>query len=73
MADGVGISGGAIITRFGSLSEEASLSAVLFFSFSFWAALRASLSLRSFSLRNALDSNSCQSPLSSLSLFHGVS
>ena len=35
---------------------------------SFWLARRASLSRRSFSLRRALDSNSCQSPSRSRSL-----
>lgn len=49
--------------RFASRCEASSL--VRFLSFSrvlFSLALRASLSLRSFSLRRALDSNSCQSP-----------
>ena len=59
-------------TLFGSLSTPTEVLARLFaFSRSCSScrtALRASLSLRSFSRRSALDSNSCQSPCRSLSL-----
>jgi len=59
--------GGAVCCRLASRSAELP-SGARFFSFSlataasFCRALRASLSFLSFSLRNALDSNSCQSP-----------
>jgi hypothetical protein len=67
--------GGTTCTLFASRSA-ASPSGPRFFSFSFsalrdasfWACRRASLSFRSFSLRRAFDSNSCQSPSSVASL-----
>jgi hypothetical protein len=70
---GAGTLAGPVCTRFASRSV-ASPSGPRFFSFSaftaasFCACLRASLSLRSFSFRRALDSNSCQSPSSVESL-----
>jgi hypothetical protein len=63
-----------VLTRFASLLSVPASSEPRFLSFSalvtasFCACRRASLSLRSFSLRRALDSNSCQSPSSLESL-----